>query len=76
METWFLADKPEAVEEKYQNVGQEKAVANERYVTQPPFRAKCLGWKGKNLFWYVFWRLATLGNKVSLLLEEKQIDHF
>jgi len=42
METWFLADKPKAVEEKYQNVGQKKAAANERYVTQPPFRTRCL----------------------------------
>ncbi len=68
-------DKPKAVEEKYQNVGQEKIVANEGYVTQPTLRAKCLAWKGKNLFWCVFWKLASLGNKIGLLLVEKHIDH-
>jgi hypothetical protein len=44
-------------------------------VTQPTLRAKCLAWKGKNLFWCVFWKLASLGNKIGLLLVEKHIDH-
>jgi len=34
-------DKPKAMEEKYQDVGQEKVVANGRYVTQPPLWARC-----------------------------------
>jgi hypothetical protein len=33
--------KPKAMEEKNQDVGQEKVVANEGYVTQPPLRARC-----------------------------------
>jgi hypothetical protein len=33
--------KPKEVEEKYQDVGQEKVLANGGYVTQPPLRARC-----------------------------------
>ncbi len=57
-----------AMEEKYQDVSQEKVVTNEGYVTQPPLRARNSSWKGKNLFWCVFWRLVSLGNKVSVFL--------
>jgi len=36
-------DKPKAMEEKYQNVGQEKVVANKRYVTQLLLQVRCSG---------------------------------
>jgi hypothetical protein len=41
METWFPMDKPKAMEEKYQDVGQEKVVVNGGYVTQRPLQKKC-----------------------------------